>query len=487
MVAAFCLVDCAESSNRMGTPSRPSTAGGPGAAGEPSTDEGGAPGDGEADSGGGGGRGGGGGSGPGLLTDPDAGSAGVSLGETCAADETVAEVVPLDMYLMIDTSASMLGQVGANSTKWSAVKSALRAFFRSKGAEGIGVGLQYFPLPKPDVPSGCLNDAACGSAAPCLIPGLCWYDLLAGSFRECLSENDCVLGGCTQQKSCEKDPTLACTGASCGEDEKGNDLGACNPIPVVGSCFETSVCEAYAYATPAQPVAALPNAANALISSLDARTPEGYTPTGPALSGALQQARTWAGLHPDHRVVAVLATDGSPTNCSPTNADEISDIAGDAFSDSPSVRTVVIGVLTQADVNAGLKASLDKIARKGGTGEATLVDATKDVTAQFQAALDAIRTDPLRCEFKIPEPVAGTNLDYAKVNVSFKSGKQSTSLYYVASVDDCDPDAGGWYYDHDPSREVPSTILVCPSNCTAFQASSSAKVQIALGCETIVK
>lgn len=486
MIAAFCLLDCAESSNTTGMPFRPSTAGEP-AAGEASVDQGGAPGDDQSgnDSAGRSSRGG---SDPGLITDPspDAGSDGVPIGETCAEDVSGAVVVPLDMYLMIDTSSSMLDSVGANSTKWSAVKSALRTFLRSKGAQGIGVGLQYFPLPKSDVPSACVNDGDCGSAAPCILPGLCWYDLIyARILQECYAETDCLLGGCVPQKACEKDAGLLCLGDTCN-DGQGTDLGACKPLPV-GFCAQTSICEVEAYATPAQPIAALPDAASALIASLDAQAPAGNTPTGPALSGALQQARSWAGLHPDHRVVAVLATDGSPTNCSPTNADEISDVAGDAFSDSPSVKTVVIGVLTQADVNAGLKTSLDKIARKGGTGEATIVDAAKDVTAQFQAALDAIRTDPLRCEFKIPEPTAGTDLDYARVNVKFKSGKQSTALYYVASVEDCDPQSGGWYYDRDPRRGAPQTILVCPSNCTAFQASTSAKVEIALGCETIVK
>ncbi len=424
---------------------------------------------------------------PSLNTEPDAQAGTAELGETCAADVTSAEILPLDMYLMLDTSLSMSDSIGANSTKWSAVKSALRTFLHSQSARGIGVGLQYFPLPKPNLPASCVKDADCGDAAPCILSGICWNDLkVFGQLNPCYGEADCLLGSCVVQQTCENDPNLFCSGiVSCGKDSLNNDLGACKTVP--GVCAQTSVCEASAYADPAQPIAALPGASAALISSLDAQTPAGNTPTGPALSGALQQASDWASAHPDHRVVVVLATDGSPTNCSPTNTDEISDIAGDAFATAPNVKTVVIGVLAQADIDNGLKIALDKIARGGGTDQAILVDAAKDITAQFQAALESIRTDPLACEFKIPEPAGGKNLDYARVNVSFNPGKHASPLYYVGSLDDCDPDSGGWYYDRDPERGEPSTILVCPVNCTTFQASTSAKVEIALGCETIVK
>jgi hypothetical protein len=387
---------------------------------------------------------------------------------------------------MLDISGSMTDAVGANSTKWSAVKSALRAFLRGKSAQGIGVGLQYFPLQKPNVPPSCVKDTDCGDAGPCNVPGVCWDDLQFFD-HPCYDASDCLFGACVARQACDNAPNILCTGVkSCGKDAQGTDLGACTLVEVPGVCATPTLCDPSAYATPAQPIAPLPDAASALIASLDAQTPSGDTPTGPALRGALQQASSWASGHADHRVVAVLATDGSPTACSPTNTDEISDLAADALADQ-NLKTVVIGVLTQDDLDSGLKVSLDKIARGGGTGQAILVDTAKDITAQFQAALDSIRIDPLTCEFKIPEPAAGKDLDYGRVNVSFKSGKQSTPLYYVGNVDDCDPDSGGWYYDRDPKRGLPATILVCPANCSTFQATTTAKVEIALGCETIVK
>ena len=233
--------------------------------------------------------------------------------------------------------------------------------------------------------------------------------------------------------------------------------------------------------------ATLPGAADALIASLDARVPGGNTPTGPALAGALQEAKAYAKAHPDHRVIAVMATDGLPTNCSPTNIDDVGNIAADALAATPSVKTAVIGVLTLADISHDAQKQLDIIARAGGTGKATVVDTSKDVASQFQAALDAIRTDPLACELEIPMPTAGKDLDYGHVNVNYKLGKKSTPLFYVGSLSDCDPDTGGWYYDVNPREGDPTSILACPTSCTMFHATTTGSVEIALGCQTIVK
>ncbi|MET0789952.1 MAG: hypothetical protein ABW061_00395, partial [Polyangiaceae bacterium] len=392
--------------------------------------------------------------------------------ESCAAELTEAEVVPLDMYLMVDTSISMAETISANSTKWSQVKSALRTFLRDEPSSGLGVGLQYFPLPKPNVPAVCHENSDCGDASPCLVAGWCWGALQLFGEVACLSDDDCAgFGPCLPAALCEKNTNLYCpnAGTAC-DDGKGTDLGLCKKLPIDGVCAQTSVCEADAYATPAREIATLPAAAASLIASLDAQVPAGNTPTGPALKGALQRATVWAKSHPDHRVVAVLATDGLPTNCSPTNIDEVGDIAADAVAAEPSIKTFVIGVLTAADISAGAKDQLNTVARAGGTDAAIIVDTSQSVADQFTAALDSIRTDPLACEFKIPEPASGKSLDYARVNVNFKQGKSSTPLLYVGALEDCDADTGGWYYDVDPKKDDPKTIYACPANCETFQA-----------------
>lgn len=61
---------------------------------------------------------------------------------SCAASQTKAELVPLDMYIMLDKSGSM----GMGSGRWEAVTGALGTFLKQPESSGIGVGIQFFPL-----------------------------------------------------------------------------------------------------------------------------------------------------------------------------------------------------------------------------------------------------------------------------------------------------------------------------------------------------
>lgn len=101
---------------------------------------------GAAGQGGAGGAGGQGGGGAGGLGDGGAG--GVTIGPGtgggilagCAEAEEQAELLPLDLYIMLDQSGSMLGP------RWKAVTQALDAFVQQNTATDLGIGLQYFPL-----------------------------------------------------------------------------------------------------------------------------------------------------------------------------------------------------------------------------------------------------------------------------------------------------------------------------------------------------
>lgn len=72
-------------------------------------------------------------SGTGATEQPDAG---------CASESRQAKLTPLDMYIMLDATGSML-----QNDKWGAVTKALTAFVKDGGSAGIGVALQYFSLP----------------------------------------------------------------------------------------------------------------------------------------------------------------------------------------------------------------------------------------------------------------------------------------------------------------------------------------------------
>ncbi len=417
---------------------------------------------------------------------------GATLPDACAADLKTAEAVPLDMYIMLDVSTSMLDQTATTTSKWDAVKSALEAFLKDQNSAGLGVGIQYFPIELASVPSSCNTDKACGDAGPCFTH-FCYGFYPIGGYVSCQQASDCVVGQqdfgpCTPLARCSQgDYVCSKPGTEC-LTQTNVDYGLCTQQS--GVCLNPDSCDATAYATPAAKIATLPGAAASIVASIDAQTPQGNTPTAPALTGAIQQASAWAKAHPDHRVITVLATDGIPTRCEPTDIDPVAAIAKAGVAASPSISTFVIGVFGPDDVAENAPDNLNLIAQQGGTQAAFIVDTQQDVTMQFLEALDTIRGARLACEFQIPQPASGTDqLDYSRVNVQFTSGNDKSLVYYVKSAAGCDASSGGWYYDVDPETGQPPTkIIACPTTCTAFQsAASGASVGIALGCTTVVK
>jgi hypothetical protein len=78
----------------------------------------------------------------GKLGSPDSsGDAGQQ--EACAASSAKADVAPLDMYILLDRSGSM----GVNNS-WTEEVQALTDFVYDVNSSGIGVGIQYLPLPQ---------------------------------------------------------------------------------------------------------------------------------------------------------------------------------------------------------------------------------------------------------------------------------------------------------------------------------------------------
>jgi hypothetical protein len=234
------------------------------------------------------------------------------------------------------------------------------------------------------------------------------------------------------------------------------------------------------------------------LSIISSTTPEEarLTPTGPALTGAIEQASTWAIAHPDHQVVALLATDGVPTlktdgaACamvsSAADVSAVVDVAGAGRAKVPSISTFVIGVLGTDVIDVKAPEILDAIAVAGGTERAFILSTKDDVEAQFGAALNQIRGAKLACDLKIPKAEPGKRLDYGQVNVRFNGGSGETTLGYVVDAQHCTQD-GGWYYDTNPAERAPQRILTCPVSCDAFQRADLGSVKIELGCRTVVK
>jgi len=240
----------------------------------------------------------------------------------------------------------------------------------------------------------------------------------------------------------------------------------------------TSVCD-YPYTTPLVPLTPLADAMP-LLDAISATQPAGGTPTLPALNGAIAYAQQVASAHPLDATLIVLVTDGDPgfgingqftPGCQDNDIPHVAAAAQAALGGTPRIPTYVIGVGSDFT-------NLNAIAAGGGTTQAIIVPVTDPTQTgpTFQAALNTIRAASLPCQFTIPPPPDGQQINSNTVNVVLKSssGKQTVVPYSA----DC-ADVTGWHYN-DPSN--PTTVTLCPSACT--QAQASGQVTIAFGCET---
>ncbi len=364
--------------------------------------------------------------------------------EECAGESHIASRDPLDLVIMLDQSGSMASPIGSD-TLWSLTTDAIAQFVVAPEAEGVGVGLQYFPLP----------DGPCASCNGCFSPDV-----------QVTSQT----GAC-----CCSSPT----GQSCA-------LADGAPCPTGGICFQGScisggangTCDVSDYATLEVAVDVIPNVGPAISTSLGNHAPDGLTPTAPALAGAIQAAQARAAQYPDHIVAVVLATDGTPTECDPLDEASIANLAAAAYAGSPQVLTFVIGLgnLTALDAIA--------LAGSGNTQDAFIIQPGANTTQQLVDALNAIRGELLDCAFDIPQPETGT-LDYDEVNVQYtpEGASQPTIIPRVNGAADCGTEVA-WYYDN---PAAPTQIVMCPAACDELEALGSVELQIVLGCATVVK
>lgn len=426
------------------------------------------------------------------FTGSSSGSIGGSSGSSgdidelaaCATETLKGEALPLDIHIMLDASGSMMGEVQGNKTKWTAVKDALKGFIGDPNSAGVGVGLQIFPIVHAGAPAQCTQDADCPTGFGSCILKACDYSAF-GALLPCDAASDCpgsaaclpiyeyksgpnnfncLLGATTANLVCPGG-AKAITTSQCGKKE----------------CFADDYDDARI------PIGMLPGAAGTLTSNIDSipnPLNTALTPTSVAVTGGITYAKAYKAQNPGHAVVLVLATDGLPTRCSPY---ESSAIAALAAAGLPDVKTFVVGVFSPVE-QATAKANLDAIAKGGGTNQAFIVSTGGNVTADFQKAMDQIRGAALPCDYNVPKPQSGTP-DYGRVNVKFTKGDGTASVFPQSKTGAAGCDAGGgWYYDVDPASGTPTKITLCPASCDAVKASGSgSKVDVLLGCQTIVK
>lgn len=232
-------------------------------------------------------------------------------------------------------------------------------------------------------------------------------------------------------------------------------------------------CVAATYNPPQVPLELLPMGAQTLVDVINMTSPTGLTPTYGGLFGTLQFLTAHKDANPSHAVVAVLASDGSPTSCNTSTA-AIAGLAQSAFNYN-GVQTYAIAI-QGSDI-----AALDQIAMAGGT------DAALDVTSNislFQQKMEEIRADALGCDYLIPEQPPGEEFDPQKLNIKYTPMGMGSSqtIPNVANEAACGGNPG-WYYD-DPIN--PTQVFLCPASCTTIQGDTEAEINFEFGCPTVI-
>ncbi len=244
----------------------------------------------------------------------------------------------------------------------------------------------------------------------------------------------------------------------------------------------TPACDQPAYRTPRVPFDVLPKNADPLIAAIDAENPDGFdTPTYPALGGALLSSIDEVKVRPGESGAVLMITDGEPNGppgmCAgvdPTDPKVIAQLASVGLSKGIKTFVVLLPGVTRFD-------EMNSIAAAGGTTAAILATNASFVEQQFADALATVRGRALPCDFLIPTKVTKGEVNPALVNVQYTKGG-TTSAATLPQDPTC---AGpGWKYD-DPAN--PTRIVLCPSTCAEVRADFKAKVDILLGCRTIVK
>lgn len=366
--------------------------------------------------------------------DPDAAT-------TCASDTVPAQLTQVNILFLLDKSGSMgddpNGQWANAATRWNPVVETLDAFFTSPTSTGIYASLSFLP-------------ADGGNTTICNVAS---YESGTASIKVPLTQ-----------------------------------------LTTAGSqLFLKRLCD------PTQPLAAT------------CIVPAGGTPTRPALQGTIDYAATIQQKYPQSKTVIVFLTDGEPgfgyvpagsstaillNSCDDLTAtngciatigttypgppcvqasDEVTKVAAVIASAPPnSIYLFGVGDLTTGTMDQWAAASGNPAVALQGLNGA-------DAAAALKSALDSIRTTYLNCNIPIPTSKTGAPVDPSKVNVNYINGSGTTTA--LGRSDGCSSVKPSWQYD---SPTSPTQIQLCPTACSTAQQDPNGKVQVVLGCSTII-
>jgi hypothetical protein len=101
---------------------------------------------------------------PGMAP-PGSGAPGPAPGEICAVSAFTPEKVPVDIHMLIDSSASM-GEPAGGQRKWDRALQAIDAFVSDPKSAGLGVGVTFYPNRTPTNVNTCRLDYYTSPAVP---------------------------------------------------------------------------------------------------------------------------------------------------------------------------------------------------------------------------------------------------------------------------------------------------------------------------------
>ena len=206
---------------------------------------------------------------------------------------------------------------------------------------------------------------------------------------------------------------------------------------------------------------------NRLVEGLESAHPGGQTPLYAAYSGALATSHTHAETSSTGGPTAVvIVTDGVPNVCAAAQNDAIPDLAANALSKSPPVRTFTIGL------DGANQAALHEIA-EAGDGQSIMLE-RQALGDSLLGALGAVQS-ALSCRYQLhgvddPSDVV--------VRVTIERDDASQDTFEVADSESCA--LGGWFLD---ASATPPRIELCPKTCAAVtDAAPDATVRLESSC-----
>jgi hypothetical protein len=285
----------------------------------------------------------------------------------------------VNLFIAFDRSGSMAG------TRWNGSVAALTSFFQDPATAGLGVALEYFPLPANlTTPNGSQSGDGCPGAGPAV-----------------------------------------------GE--------TCNPTACASPMIPLDTLDAAAAPADTQE--------DLLIRSLEV-SHGGGTPSYPALMGAYEAAKARQQAAPEDYNVVIFVTDGSPSGCfyqggSSESTNHRLTIEAEQVFLNNEVPTYTV-CMTGANC-----AALDQIASRGGGQNFTIgsVSATQ-VAQDLKTALLAIASQNASCTFELPN-VGGFDPNAATVvytpgsggaqNLARQSGATACGAGWYYNGDPLDP------------------------------------------------